>query len=142
MPTVPSLQRRDGHSSIHEAALHEAVEIMQVYEQCMQREDMDKAYRVADIFVEHWETRTLAHARMEEEHLYPEVLQRHPDKTRTITRLERDHALMKQIVEKMKQRLMTSTADQSLLQLMGALIVIDEIHNEEEMYILPDHDHA
>ena len=89
--------------------------------------------QVLEVAIEHWETRTLKHAEAEEEGLYKEMTEENPDLVSTVIQLTRDHDLMRRIVEKMKLRLQTHEPDQRMITLLDSLVIIDEIHNEDEM---------
>ncbi len=62
----PALRKVDSHASIHEAALQEARELTNVYANLLKSGETDNALETAFILLEHWETRTLAHADAEE----------------------------------------------------------------------------
>ena len=130
--TGPSLKHQHSHEAIHEAALGEARELTDILAKCLQEGEQDKAYQVADIVIEHWETRTLKHAEAEEEGLYQDVLTEKPDMIGTITELSHDHDLMRRIVQNIKER-MQSRVDEQIYLWMEALIIIDKLHNEDEM---------
>ena len=129
----PSLEKQDAHSSIHEAALNEAKELRNLYQKCLKDGEKGKALKVAEIAIEHWETRTLKHADAEEEGLYKDMVEKKPELEKVVTQLIRDHDLMRRIVENMKERLQTQKADHRIIPLFDSLIIIDEIHNEDEM---------
>ncbi|MGN4667704.1 hypothetical protein ACTFRP_17985 [Bacillus cereus group sp. MYBK234-1] len=129
----PSLKKRDAHSSIHEAALNEARELRELFWACLQEEQKEKAIQVAEIIIEHWESRTLKHAEAEEEGLYKEIVEENNEMEKIIIQLTRDHDLMRRIVEEMKERLQIKEPDEQMIMLIDSLIIIDEIHNEDEM---------
>lgn len=129
----PSLKKVDAHSSIHEAALNEAKELRELYRHCLKKEKQEKALQVAEITIEHWETRTLKHAEAEEEGLYKEMMEENPDLTEVVVQLTRDHNLMRNVVGQMKEYMMQKRVGEEFIRFMDALIVIDEIHNEDEM---------
>ncbi len=134
--TGPSLRSQDAHSAIHEAALNEVRELNRLYRECLVNDEPLMALKVADVVVEHWESRTLKHAQTEEEELYRDIAGTHPEARETIQHLTRDHDLMRRIVGQMKQNMLdhrTDEAGEALTYLMEALVIIDEIHNEDEM---------
>jgi uncharacterized protein with von Willebrand factor type A (vWA) domain len=94
---------------------------------------MEKAFQVAVVIVEHWETRTLKHAEAEEEGLYLEMIKENPELHHLVIQLTRDHDLMRRIVEKLKVKLSRNEVNAKMVSLMDSLIVIDSIHNEDEM---------
>lgn len=129
----PSLKKVDSHSLIHEATLNEARELRELYQHCLVKGKNEKALQVAEITLEHWETRTLKHAESEEEGLYKEMVEEHPELHDTVVELTRDHDLMRNVVEQMKGFLTEKKVSEEFIRLMDALIIIDEIHNEDEM---------
>ncbi|MBW3496757.1 hypothetical protein I6L50_33420 (plasmid) [Bacillus sp. FDAARGOS_1420] len=129
----PSLKKRDAHSSIHEAALNEARELREFFCKYLHKNQKEKAVQIAEIIIEHWESRTLKHAESEEEGLYKEIVKENQEMEKTVIQLTRDHDLMRRIVEGMKERLQTKEPDERIIMLIDSLIIIDEIHNEDEM---------
>lgn len=129
----PSLKKQESHSSIHEAALNEAKELKDLFRKCLEDGERERALQVAGIAIEHWETRTLKHAEAEEDGLYKEMVEENPELEQLIIQLTRDHDLMRRIVETMKESLQTQKADYRMITLLESLIIIDEIHNEDEM---------
>lgn len=129
----PSLKKVDAHSSIHEAALNEAKELKELYRHCLKKGESEKGLQVAEIMIEHWETRTLKHAESEEEGLYKEMVEENPDLKETVIQLTRDHDLMRNVVEQIKGFLSKKRVGEEFIALIDALIIIDEIHNEDEM---------
>lgn len=129
----PSLKKVDAHSSIHEAALNEAKELKELYRHCLKKDQQEKALQVAEIIIEHWETRTLKHAESEEEGLYKEMVEENPDLKDTVIRLTRDHDLMRRVVGQMKDFLSDKKVGEEFISFIDGLIIIDEIHNDDEM---------
>ncbi|WP_102347267.1 hemerythrin domain-containing protein [Bacillus sp. Marseille-P3661] len=131
--TGPSLRKQDSHSSIHEAALNEARELRDLFRKCLDEGEKEKALQVAEIAIDHWESRTLKHAESEEEGLYKEVVEDNPKLKKLIYQLTRDHDLMRRIVDTMKESLESQEPDHRMIPLLDSLIIIDEIHNDDEM---------
>ena len=135
----PSLRKPDAHSSIHDAALNEAVELRDLFQKCLEDGEKEKAFQVIEVAIEHWESRTLKHAEAEEEGLYKDIVDENPDMISTVIQLTRDHDLMRRIVENMKERLQSHQPDQRMITLLDTLVIIDQIHNEDEMNKLLNH---
>lgn len=129
----PSLKKVDAHSSIHEAALNEAKALRGIFQKCLEEGEMEKALQVAEITIEHWEARTLKHAESEEEGLYKELAEENPGLKHLVIQLTRDHDLMRIIVEQMNELLTKNEMDERMISLLDALIIVDSIHNEDEM---------
>ncbi|MCM3568882.1 hemerythrin domain-containing protein [Neobacillus mesonae] len=129
----PSLKKVDAHSSIHEAALNEAKELRSLLQRCLEDGEKNKAVQVAEVIIEHWESRTLKHAEAEEEGLYKELAEENPGLETLVTQLTRDHDLMRRIVKKIKMDLEIQKVNKQMITLLDCLVIIDEIHNEDEM---------
>ncbi|PWU66720.1 hypothetical protein DLJ74_20145 [Gracilibacillus dipsosauri] len=135
----PALRKVDSHSAIHDAALQEARELTNVIERFWRNGNKERALKTAFITIEHWQTRTLAHADAEEEGLYQEIAAQSSEKHEKIMGLKRDHDLMRGIVSDLKEELSTNGMNEGIIQQLHALIIIDELHNQDEMKVLPDH---
>ena len=129
----PSLKKQDTHSSIHDAALNEAKDLRDLFQKCLADDNQVKAIQVAEITIEHWESRTLQHAKEEEEGLYKEMVQRNQDFINVVIQLTRDHDLMRRMIGQIKDLLSKNEMDERMVALMDALLIVDFIHNEDEM---------
>jgi len=134
----PALKHLDSHSSIHDAAIGEAEQLTELLRICLERNELDKAYETACITLEHWETRTLAHADSEEheEGLYNAILEARPDFADKVMSLIRDHDLMRRLAADIRKSLAEQEADYSVLRKFEAMIHIDLIHNHDEEAIV------
>lgn len=132
----PALRHMDSHSLIHEAALGEARELTELLDRSIRKGELEKAAEISYITVEHWEARTLQHASSEEEGLYVEALGIKPELKEVIISLTRDHQLMREIVGEIKELLAQGKVGDELLARFQALIVVDELHNRDEMKML------
>ena len=128
----PALRQADSHSSIHEAAMGEAEQLTQLLRTCLAKEVFEEAYETACIALEHWESRTLAHAQAEEEGLYREIAESRPEWQEKIVALTRDHELMRQLAEEIRQTLAEDVVDDGVVRRFEAMIPIDLLHNREE----------
>ncbi|WP_462408839.1 hemerythrin domain-containing protein [Neobacillus sp. Marseille-QA0830] len=136
----PSLRRQDAHSSIHDAALNEARDLRNMFQKYLMEGEKEKAVQVAEITIEHWESRTLKHAEAEEEGLYKEMAEESPELQNVVTQLTRDHDMMRRIVHQLKDSLAKGEIDQYMLSYMDSLLIIDSIHNDDEMNNLLGHE--
>ena len=135
----PGLKHVDSHSSIHEAALNEAIELNEIITKLFEVNEFDKALEVAYVAVEHWETRTLKHAEEEEKGLYKDLVDTSPDLKEDIIRLTRDHDLLRILVNEIKELLKKEGINEMVLQKLYSLVHVDLIHNATEEKILPEH---
>lgn len=129
----PSLKKQDAHSSIHEASLNEAKELSMLLRKCIKDGKKEEAIQVAEVIIEHWESRTLKHADAEEEGLYRELVKENAERTNLVIQLTRDHDLMRRIVTQMKELLNNNEIDERMISLLDSLIIVDLIHNDDEM---------
>ena len=128
----PALKQADSHSSIHEAAIGEAEQLTRLLRSCLDREAYEEAYETACIALEHWETRTLAHAEAEEEGLYREIAEANPEWREKIVALTRDHELMRQLATEIRDTLAEDVVDDGVVRRFEAMILIDLQHNRDE----------
>ena len=135
----PSLKKQDAHASIHDAALEEAKELRGLFSKCLESGDKEKAVQVAEVTIEHWESRTLQHAKSEEEGLYKEMVEENAGLLEVVTQLTRDHNLLRRMVAEMKELLTRNEIDERMTAYMDALLIVDSIHNEDEMNNLLGH---
>lgn len=132
----PALKQVDSHASIHEAAILEAEQLTELLRKSLESGQKDQAYEMACITLEHWESRTFAHAEAEEEGLYKEVATSSPEWKETIVALTRDHDLMRQLAEEIRQTLADQEVNRSVLERFQAMIWIDWLHNRAEEQML------
>ena len=133
----PALKHVDSHSAIHEAALVEATELTELLDRLLADKQLNKALELSFVIIEHWETRTLQHAESEEEGLYKDLAEESPDMKESIIALTRDHNLLRLLVQEIKDRLDKEGVDDSVVQRFQALILVDLLHNQAELKLLP-----
>lgn len=132
MRSGPALRQADSHASIHAAAIGEAEQLTELLRMCLENDERDKAYETACIALEHWETRTLAHAEAEEEGLYRDMAEARPDWADKIAALMRDHDLMRRMAAEIRGALEAQQISYSVLKRFEAMILIDLQHNRDE----------
>jgi hypothetical protein len=133
------ISKQKSHSSIHKAAINKAMELVEMLDRLLKEEQFTKALEVAFILVEHWETRTLQHSELEEEGLYRDLVKESPELKETIIALTRDHQLLRLLVMEINGILMNAVVNNEVLQRFQALILVDLLHNQDEMKLLPKH---
>lgn len=133
----PSLRKLHSHRAIHDGAYSEAQNMTEMLIHLHTEGRIDHARLAADALVEHWETRTLAHAEAEEEGFYQEVLASRSELAELITKLTRDHDLLRKIVVEIKVLLGESGVNEDIVTRFNLLLVINRIHSrDEEKYLL------
>lgn len=128
----PALKQYDAHHAIHDAAFTEAEEMTAVVRALVEQGDEPNALQAAFALVEHWETRTLRHAESEETGFYLEAVQANPELHDDVLVLARDHAILRRIVQTIKQRLRAKSSPKDVLPYFQALLIVNEIHSRDE----------
>lgn len=132
----PSLRQLQAHRSIHRGAFGEAKEITEILQKLFSEGQPDKARQAADILMEHWEDRTLSHAQHEEEGFYLEKIQQNPDLQERITKLIRDHDLLRILMTQIKEILAKEGVTKEVIDRFEAMLLVNEIHGrDEETYL-------
>lgn len=134
----PALTQKSSHQAIHEAALGEARELTALLRKMWwANEASSRLIEMAYLLVEHWETRTLAHADAEENGLYVKAVELHPELKERVGELTSEHDSLRKLVEEIKGILPTSGVNERVLFCFDSLVTVDEQHNEhEENYLL------
>ncbi|MDR6998290.1 hemerythrin domain-containing protein [Neobacillus niacini] len=135
----PSLRKKHSHHSIHDGIYTEARDLTVVLKELVKEGENDKIKEVAEALIEHWETRTLAHAQSEEEGFFVEKLKEQPELNETIIKLKRDHQLLELIVAMIKEKMKQNGMTVEMTRYFDALLVLFELHNlEEEKYLFTE----
>lgn len=133
----PALTQKHSHHAIHEAAHGEAEELTQLLKSMLDREDQARLLELADVLIEHWETRTLRHAEAEERGLYIDLVKEKPELKERVIGLTRDHDLLRRLVRQVKELLPQNGVDDTVLAHFEAMLLVNEIHSrDEEEYLL------
>ncbi|WFA03809.1 hemerythrin domain-containing protein [Bacillus sp. HSf4] len=136
----PSLNKLDAHRSIHDGAVTEGRDLMEVLERVYGEKHEKHAMIAAKALLDHWETRTIAHADSEEEGLYKRKLEENPDISHTLSMLKRDHDLLRILVGDIKEKLDKQVVNDDVIDRFKAINVLVQIHNrDEESYLLDHH---
>lgn len=138
----PALKKQHSHKSIHDGAYAEARDLTEIVEQLFEEERKEECSKAADMLVEFWETRVIAHADSEEEEetgLYNEMIREQPELERDIIMLKRDHDILRIIVARLREDLKESDVEKKHLNEFNALLVVNQIHSRSEEEILPEH---
>lgn len=128
----PSLRQLHAHHAIHQGGLSGAVAKTEEMEELLKAREFEVARQAADYLLEYWETRILSHADAEEEGFYQEVAEKKPHLQEAITRLMRDHELLRIIVRDVKTALEVEGLTPEVLQQFHALLVVNAIHSRDE----------
>lgn len=128
----PALTQKHAHHAIHEATLGEAEELTALLKKMISEGDETRALELADVLIEHWETRTLRHAEAEEEGLYADIVQEKPEMKDTVVGLTRDHDLLRILVKQIKNMISEDGVNDAVLNRFEAMILVNEIHSRDE----------
>lgn len=137
----PALKHLFSHQSIHEGYYSEGRDLTELLVSLHLEERKTDCLEVADALVEHWETRTIAHADSEEEGFYLEVMKNHPELTTQVTKLIRDHDLLRMIVSDVKERISEEGVSMEVIDRFKTILLLVDIHNREEEKHLFEHEH-
>lgn len=136
----PSLHKLTAHRSIHNGALSEARDLLEVLEQVYQEKHTEHATLAARALIEHWETRTIAHADSEEDGFYQKKLEDDPGLQEIIISLKRDHHLFRTLIGDIKQIITEHGVNDDVIDRFKTIYVLVQIHNrDEEIYLLEEH---
>lgn len=136
----PSLHKLTAHRSIHNGALSEARDILEVLEQVYREGKREHATLAARTLIEHWETRTIAHADSEEDGFYQKKLEENPELEELITMLKRDHQLFRTIISDIKEMIDDHGVTNEAIDRFKTISVLVQIHNrDEETHLLDEH---
>lgn len=128
----PALKQLHSHQSIHDGYYTEGRELTEVLEKLYLDHRTDECIEIANALIEHWETRTIAHADSEEEGFYLEVMKKQPELKVQIIKLVRDHDLLRMIVTDVKERLSKDGISLEVLDRLKTILLLVNIHNREE----------
>ncbi|WP_017755489.1 hemerythrin domain-containing protein [Calidifontibacillus oryziterrae] len=137
----PSLHKLTAHKSIHDGAVSEGRDLLEIVEKLHQKGNKKQAKIAADALVEHWETRTITHADAEEDGFYKSKLEENPEMELTLAMLKRDHALLRILIADIKQSLSEqNNVNQEVIDRFRAIYVLVQIHNRDEEQLLLTND--
>lgn len=128
----PSLGKKHSHHAIHDGIFSEARDLTKVLKALLSENKLNEAKEISEALIEHWETRTLAHAQSEEEGFFVEIVKKDPDLKEMITKLKRDHQIIDMIVRTIKKEINDKGVTEEILPYFDALLVVFTIHNHEE----------
>lgn len=132
----PALKHHYSHQSIHDGYYSEGRDLTDVLIK-LHAENREKECAIAaDALVEHWETRTIAHADSEEEGFYQEVMEQKPELKEEILKLIRDHDLLRIIVSEVKERLPRDGVTEEIIDRFKTILLLVDIHNSAEEKVL------
>lgn len=139
----PALRQYAAHHSIHDAAFQEAEELTSLLAEQTRHPNLQTFTDLAYVLLEHWETRTLRHAEMEEQEFYQEVQANFPQLQETVLRLSRDHDLLRCLAREIRtlltepgSRESTDEAHFAVLARFQTMLHLNRIHSREEEALL------
>ncbi|MCM3124996.1 hemerythrin domain-containing protein [Mesobacillus sp. AQ2] len=137
----PALKNHFSHQSIHDGYYTEGRDLTELLVKLFREEREEDCAVAADALVEHWETRTIAHADSEEEGFYMEIMEKKPELKEEVIKLIRDHDLIRMIVADVKGRLPNEGVTEEVIDRFKTILHLVDIHNHEEERILFRQDH-
>lgn len=137
----PALKQIEAHRLIHMAAFTEAMDLWKMARSLCRQGDPFKARLVVEVFLEHWESRTLRHAEEEEGALYPLWISENPALEPTVSELRDQHEAMRGLLERIKTSV-SNLGHFGMLGLMGDLMRLSAKHIRREEALLTQFDMA
>lgn len=136
MAVGPSLRQLHAHKAIHNGGMAGAVSKTDQVLECLENGDTELANALADDLLQYWENRIIGHADAEEEGFYREIVKGNASMQETITKLTRDHDLLRIIVADIHQLRQSEGLSSEVLHKLQSLIVVNEIHSRDEERLL------
>jgi hypothetical protein len=135
----PSLNQRDAHHAIHQAAFREAEQLTLLLRQALRAGEQQQALQLAALLIEHWQTRTLRHADAEEAGWYRELLTARPELEADVTALTRDHEHLRILLAEIQGILSARGVASGVVERFEAMLLLNGIHSRtEEQRLLGD----
>lgn len=128
----PGLSQMDTHHAIHQAAFGEAERLTRMLRSLVAQDGPEMATQLSDILIEHWETRTLAHAQAEEEGLYREIVEENPGQASLVNKLTRDHDLLRTLLTEIEGILAGKGWSSGVVERFEAMLLVNAIHSRDE----------
>jgi hypothetical protein len=128
----PALKQRNSHHDIHEASLREAESITFLLRQMDRQENELRAVAVAEVLLEHWKSRVLAHATAEEQGWYLELQEKDPGLASQLVELKRDHQLMGELIDEIEGLMNERRWQETLLDRFITLLQLNRLHSQTE----------
>src|SRR5690625_7874152 len=98
MKSGPALRQLASHRAIHDAAHFQAKELTEITTKLFTEGRLEDCIKTANILIEHWEEKIIAHADAEDEGLYEDLLEEGNIPKKNIYLLMRDHDLFRKFL--------------------------------------------
>jgi hemerythrin-like domain-containing protein len=131
-----ALRQLHAHRAIHEGGLSGAVTNTRDMMDYLRQGELETANLAADDLIDYWKTRVISHADAEESGFYKEIAEENPQLQEAITKLTRDHDLLRIIVNDIEELRAEDGLSPSVLHKFHALKVVNEIHSRDEERLL------
>jgi len=140
MKSGPALRQLASHRAIHDAAHSQAKELTEITTKLFTEGRSEDCLKTANVLIEHWEEKIIAHADAEDEGLYEDLLEEGNIPKKNIYMLMRDHDLFRKIVAHIKTSIKEQNeVTQDNIYELQSLIVINNFHHQgEETHLFPN----
>lgn len=138
MVVGPSLRQLHAHKAIHHGGYDGALSRTEEVFELLAHGESEHADHAVDELLDYWQSRIISHADAEEDGFYAEIAARKPELAETITKLTRDHELMRMMVSDIQRLRQTESLSHEVLRNLQALLAVNEIHSREEERLLFD----
>jgi|SRR5690625_777107 len=139
MKSGPALKQLTSHRAIHDAAQAQARELTEMVNHLYKEKREEECLKTANVLIEHWEEKIIAHADAEDEGFYKELLEEKKVPAKDLYMLMRDHDLFRQIVGHIKTKLekQKKVTEENIYELNSLLVINDFHHIGEENTLFP-----
>ncbi|MGM8216450.1 hemerythrin domain-containing protein [Bacillaceae bacterium W0354] len=132
----PALHKANHHRQIHEGSLTEGRDLMDVlmivYKEGHEKHSLIAAKELLD----HWESRTIAHADSEDDGLFEDLKKDKPELSDKIAMMKRDHQLLRRLIKDIKQLIDEHGVDDRVIDRFKAFYILMQIHGKDEIEFL------
>lgn len=139
MKTGPALKQLTSHRSIHDAGQAQARALTEDVMQLFEGEQTEDCLQAANILVQHWEEKIIAHADAEDETFFQELLASEEIPDQHVYMMMRDHDLFRKITTHIKESLkQQQKVTMNHIYEFNTLLILNAFHHEgEEEYLFP-----
>ena len=140
MKTGPALKQLTSHRSIHDAGQAQARALTEDVIQLFEDKQTEDCLQTANMLVQHWEEKIIAHADAEDETFFQELLQDDEIPDQHVYMMMRDHDLFRKIASHIKESLkQQEKVTMNHIYEFNTLLILNSFHHKgEEEYLFPN----
>lgn len=133
MKSGPALRQLSSHQAIHDAGQAQARQLTEMLNQLFIEKRTEDCLKTANVLIEHWEEKIIAHADAEDEGLYQELLDEGTIPQKDLYMLMRDHDLFRKITAHIKAQINehNQVTTENIYE-FNSLLVLNDFHHKGE----------